>query len=122
MNPIVKFFKTEKKRKEILAMPNINLDKEIKIQGTQFDRKRHYTDADIKKWLKAHNSGMSISEISKKFEVSYATVKYNIDDIFRISHIKSLSGLHTGIDHITLSDRAIYKRNLLKKRKIKISI
>ena len=89
-------------------MPNEELDKEIKIEGTQYDRKRLYTDAEIKQWRKLYNNGngLTLSELSKKFNVPYNTIHYHVDDLFRLIFNKNRNGAHTGVDKITLDDRA----------------
>lgn len=124
MNPITAFIKREKKRKQVLAMNNEDLDKEVKIEGTQYDRKRRYTDAEIKKWRKLYNNGngMTISELSHKFDVPYNTIHYHVDDLFKLIFNKNRDGSHTGVDTITMDERATYKRQLLKRRKIRVSI
>ena len=122
MNPITTFIKREKKRKQVLAMSNEDLDKELKIQGTKYDRKCRYSEAEIKKWKKEYDKQTPISVISKKYRVPYNTVHYHVDELFRLIFNKNRNGAHTGVDKITLDNRATYKRQLLKKRKIRVSI
>lgn len=115
------FFKENKARKEVLKLDDQTLDARVKIQGTEYDRKRKYNFKLVNEMRQDYIFGMSISAISKKYNIPYTTVAYNVNEDFKQSYNAKRNGKHTGIDTITSEDRAQYKRTLVKRRKIKVS-
>lgn len=105
---------------EILTMMDRDLDKKIKIQGTQYDRKRKVSKAQLKTLEKLHKQKKSIAEIAKKTGLYYTTVRYNVDPVYRAEHIAKCSGKHTGKDKVTVSNRIAYKRKLVAAGKVSI--
>lgn len=89
------------------------LDKMVKIQGTEFDRKRKVSSAEVKKMKKLWGKGKSFGAIAKEIGYNYTTVRYNIDDAWRAQYIAKQSGKHTGKDNITTKNRVAYKRRLV---------
>lgn len=114
-------FKEMKARKQVLQMNDLTIDKNIKIQGTKFDRKRKYDEETIKQMKQLYMSGVKPSEIAKKFNSSSFMVKYICDYTFKTLHNLKRDGKHTGVNHITSTDRASYKRNLVKNKEIKVA-
>lgn len=114
-------FKEMNARKQVLQMNDLILDKNIKIQGTKFDRKRKYDEKTIKQMKQLYISGVKPSEIAKKFNSSSFMVKYICDYTFKTLHNLKRDGKHTGVNHITSTDRASYKRNLVKNKEIKVA-
>ena len=102
---------------EILTLNDNKLDKKVKIQGTQYDRKRKYSDAQIKEMLKMSKK-KSPEQIAEKLEMRLRDVLYHIDPEYRKAYIANLSGRHTGKDRITKSNRVTYKRNLVAAGKV----
>ena len=109
------------KKIELLTLTDEALDKKVKIQGTQYDRKRKVTDKTIAKMKSLSSSGKSVSEIAKKLGLNYITVKYNVDPMFKAIFNATRSGKHTGKDHITVKDRVAYKRGLVAAGKIAVA-
>ena len=113
------------KRRAILKLDDITLDQKVKIQGTQFDRKRKLTDKDINKMRKLIGKGYTLDNLSLIYNVDVRTIKYNLDPDYK-AHIQSYQaenyGKHTGIDTYNFENRVAYKRLLIKKRKIKARI
>ena len=68
---------------ELLTMTDNLLDKEVKIQGTEYDRKRKISKATITK-MKRMSKKKSFSEIAKALGISYVGVRYNIDPEFKV--------------------------------------
>lgn len=89
------------------------LDKAVKIQGTDYDRKRKVKKSDVKMMKKLYKKGYSYSAIASVFGVSYSTVKYNIDDNYRLLYNFFRDGTHTGKTHLSKSNRVSYKRELV---------
>ena len=108
------------KRIEILTLDDNSLDKKVKIQGTQYDRKRKISDAIISKAKKMWKKNKSISEIARKLDLNYMTVRYNVDQEFRNAYNEKRDGKHTGKDHITKLNRVTYKRQLVAAGKISV--
>lgn len=98
---------------DTLKMNDNELDKKVHIQGTKFDRKVKYTDADFKKARKLMKEGKSWSEIANKVGIRARDLRYHLEPGYRETYIASLSGKHTGKDHITKQDRIAYKRSLV---------
>lgn len=112
----------KKARKVVLSMwENEKIDSIIKIQSTEFDRKRKYDDTQIaiirKEFLE---NGMSVSDIAHKYNMNYTTVRYNVDDNFKASYNKKRDGKHSGVDVCDFLNRVAYKKSLIKNKKIKV--
>ena len=102
---------------ELLTLTDNKLDDTVKIQGTQYDRKRKFSDADIKK-MQTMSKKKTPEEIAKKLQMRLRDVMYHIDPEYRKNYISKLSGKHTGKDHITKTNRVAYKRNLVAAGKV----
>lgn len=107
-------------RKQVLALDDLYLDKVVKIQGTKFDRKRKVSDSTIKKIKRLYDKGMSVTEICEKYSMNWLTVKYNVDPEYKKVYNERRDGKHTGVDSISKAERIQYKRDLIKRRKIKV--
>ena len=118
---LFKSMREEKKAREtILKYDDLSLDQVVKIQGTQYDRKRKLTD-DMLKQIKAKlEKGIPVEALSEEFAVSEWVIRYNTDSAFRAHQIALRSGKHTGIDTMTFEDRVAYKRSLIAKKKIQV--
>lgn len=102
-------------KKHYLDMTNSTINANVSIQGTKFDRKRIIDPInDVAKMKKLLNDGKSYSEVANIFGVTTGCVKYNVDSAFRERVLKSCSGKHFGTDHISASERAEYKRKLIR--------
>lgn len=102
---------------ELLTMTDGVLDKKVKIQGTEYDRKRKISKATVTK-MKRMAKKKSISEIAREFGISYTGVRYNIDPEFKAWHNANRDGKHTGKDHVTKTNRVAYKRGLVAAGKV----
>lgn len=107
------------KRKQILQLDDLTLDQKVKIQGTQFDRKRKLNDKDWKKVNKLLKKGFDYKQVAEVFNVTAHCIRYGVDEDYRRHSIEIRSGKHTGIDTCTFENRVEYKRHLIQKRKIK---
>ena len=83
---------------EILTLVDGELDKVVKIQGTEHDRKRKVKDAAIKKMFKMLKDKKDIAEIARKMGLSTRDVRYHVDPEWRKAYLAKLSGKHTGRD------------------------
>lgn len=98
---------------EVLKLTDEELDKKIKIAGTDYDRKRKVTKQILKQLKTLERKGKSYSEIAQIMGLSYHAVKYNLNDEFRFVYNATRDNRHVGKDHITDKNRVIYKRNLV---------
>lgn len=105
---------------EILTMMDGALDKAVKIQGTQYDRKRKVSNATIKKITKMFDNGKDVAEIARKMGLTARTVRYHADPVWRKEYIAKLSGKHTGKNKISVSNRIAYKRKLVAAGKVSV--
>ena len=103
---------------EILTLVDGELDKVVKIQGTEHDRKRKVKDAAIKKMFKMLKDKKDIAEIARKMGLSIRDVRYHVDPEWRKAYLAKLSGKHTGRDKISIANRVAYKRQLVAAGKV----
>ena len=102
---------------ELLRMTDDKLDTMVKIQGTQYDRKRKVSDRLVEKMIKM-SKRKDYKQIASELGLTNRTVRYYTDPIYRTNYIKGLSGKHTGKDKITMNNRVAYKRVLVAEGKI----
>lgn len=62
------------------------LDKIVKLEGTDYDRRRKLKNKDIIDIRKDHNRGATISSLAKKYNVSYNTIHYHVDEDYKQFH------------------------------------
>ena len=103
-----------------IFMDDVTLDRYIRIQGTEFDRKRKMTDRQVTYAKKLLNKGYPVLHVAKIMGVTSLTIRYNTDPEFRLNHLKNVSGKHTGVDTVTRSDRVKYKKKLLADGKVTV--
>lgn len=101
-------------------MKNIkNIDKTIKIRGTDYDRSRIITKGLAEKMSCMREMGISVAELAEMFHVTKKTVYYNTDpaacERAKASRIKSYAknGQKIPGDN-NYKDRVAYKKVLLK--------
>lgn len=102
---------------KLLTLTDNQLDDVVKIQGTEYDRKRRFTDSEIAKMIKLCKK-KGYKEVAKKLGISTRDVRYHTDPFYRMNYIENLSGRHTGKDTITKTNRVSYKRQLVAAGKI----
>ena len=106
-------------KKKLLELSDIELDRAIRIQGTDFDRKRKLTQSSIRQMHRMYEEGVSLTQLSDMFGVTVMTVKYNVDDTWRNNFNKIRSGKHTGVTAMNFKDRVNYKRKLINVKSLK---
>lgn len=106
-------------RSEILKMKDSDVDKNVKIQGTRFDRKRKVSNYTLYRMKQMFEKGMKISEIANKLGLTYLLVRYNVDEEWKKEYNLKRSGKHTGNTNITREDRINYKRDIVNTRKMR---
>ena len=114
--------KEEKKaRKIVLSYEDDQIDSIVKIQGTQYDRKRKLTEKQVLEIKNQLNKGISVEALAKKYNVSEWIIRYNTDDAFRAHQLKIREKKSkTHINTMDFDDRVKYKRALIKAKKIQV--
>lgn len=125
MKSIKNYFKEKKARNVVLStFDDDEINSLIKIQSTEFDRKRKIDDFTRCLMREDYNNGASISKLSNKYGVSSHAVRYNVDDNFREEYnrkrSKKYKDNHSGRT-IFPADLAEYKRTLIKNKKIQVA-
>lgn len=111
----------------ILKLDDYSIDKIIKIKGTQFDRRIKLDKNKVKLINKLYKSGYSIAELSRLFDVCYATIKYHVDsnEKERVSMSYYYYGYGSKYSSKELKEKALergrYKRSLLQSGDIKVN-
>ena len=117
-------FKVRKEEKQaraiVLKYDDEKLDSIVKIQGTQYDRKRKLTDSQVNEIKGKLSKNIPIEALAKEYNVSEWIIKYNTNPDFREHQLKIRTGDHTGVDTMTFENRVAYKRSLIKDKKIKV--
>lgn len=100
------------------------VDQVVKIQGTNYDRKRKVTNSMRYRMKQMYDSGKSYSYIANYFGVSYSTVRYNLDEEFKKASNKARNNYvrNWKPDSSTLTERADYKRELLKNKNFRRAV
>lgn len=101
------------KKISVLKMVDNELDKAVKIQGTDFDRKRKVTSEMKKSMMRMQKKGKTYREIAERFDVDHRTVRYNLDPYYREYCKASAIGTHTGKTRMSKTNRVAYKRELV---------
>lgn len=94
------------------------IDAAVRIQGTNYDRKRKVTKSMKRRMEQMHNSGKSYNYIANYFGVAYTTVRYNLDKEYKEAWNKRRDDYARNWKPTseTLTERAAYKRDLLNNK------
>ena len=109
------------RKKEIirkLCMDDRTLDKNVKLEGTDYDRRRVLTNNDVKRIRKMYDEGHSYAELSKLYGVASDTIKYHVNENFK-NYINTIRSTYTNNSCVNkkraATERARYKRDLVSK-------
>lgn len=102
-------------KRELMNLSDTKLDHAVKIQGTNYDRKRKVTKQIQQRMMQMLKAGKTVNEIAEHFSVVPQTVRYNTDPEWKASYNASRSGKHYGTNS-NVKDRVSYKRELLENR------
>ena len=95
-------------------LTDIEVDKKVRIEYTQYDRKRKLSDRNIETIKRNLAKGKkTVEQLAKKYTVTVHTIKYNIDPEYRAHAISIRSGKNYGVRTMTFEDRVCYKRKLM---------
>lgn len=110
-------------KRTILALEDKDIDRIIKIGGTQYDRKRKLTDKQIEKCKRLYfNKNRSFEDIAKKFNVDKRTIRYHIDPTYRKSRIEQTTGSSytKRTSKESFENRVAYKRQLVARGRVTV--
>lgn len=103
---------------KILSMNDRELDKAVKLEGTNYDRRRKVTFETVKKMKLLLSKGRSLEQIAEKFEIAYATVRYNLDSTYRAEVNARRKFYKYSEPKTTMTQRVSYKRALVAEGKL----
>ena len=104
-------------KREMMKLSDNKLDKVVKIQGTNYDRKRKVTKQMQYRMMQMLNAGKSYKTIAEHFDVTPHTVKYNTNPEYKKWWNTTRDGKHYGPNLSDSKERGAYKRELLRTRK-----
>ena len=105
------------KRNILLTLEDKELDKEVKIAGTSFDRRKKLNKEQIKKMKKLYNNGSTLSELAVLFNIALTTVKYHCVDGYK-EYINAYRLFYPSYSSSDSQERSKYKRLLVKNKLI----
>ena len=95
-------------------MATYNVDKMIKIIGTDYDRRRKLTSAQIEDIKTEYSRGLSICTSAKKYKVVPNTIHYHVDEEFKKFHnSRRKYSVPSKESSKTRASRIEYKKKLL---------
>jgi len=105
-------------KSEKIKLSNSTLNANVKVEGTDYDRRRKLSNKDIYNIKRsAKSKSFNASAVAKKYGVAPSTIKYHVDEAYRESVNKGRAkyGDYTGLYEATYkTDLANYKRALLR--------
>lgn len=103
---------------------NSEIDNAVKIQGTNYDRKRKVTKQIKRRMEQMHNAGKSYGYIADYYGVSYGTVRYNLDENFKkeVNTKRNDYARNWKPTSETFIERVEYKKELLGNRNFRRAV
>lgn len=107
------------RKKELLQLSDSALDRAVKTQGTDFDRRRKITKNMAGKITRAMNKkDANMTKLAKELGVERRAIRYLLDEEYREREHKRLSKYkYSSSKSGALQERATYKRELVKSNK-----
>lgn len=101
-------------RHKMKNMTDVEIDKAVKIEGTQFDRKRKLDDTAVKEMIKMQKKEhLTYKELSVRYNMDIRTIRYAIDPDYRLRRISQSNGKHYGLTTYDSKNRVEYKKYLV---------
>lgn len=104
-------------KREIMKLSDTALDKAVRIQGTNYDRKRKVTKQIQYRMNQMLNAGKSVNEVAEHFSVTPHTVRYNTDEAYNTWYKENRTNTKHYGKLASVSERSAYKRSLLQTKK-----
>lgn len=108
------------KKLNVLALSDHDINKVVKIQGTQYDRRRKISDKELELIADLYEQGESYSGIADQVGYSPRLVRYHLDANFRRKCIDLMTGesVRSKSPVEEMHDRAAYKRDLVARGRL----
>ena len=108
-------------------LSDVEVDRVVKIAGTQYDRRRVVTEKMLKQARKYLKKGKDYDYISRKLHLDARTIRYHLDDEYRAQRKKNARTAGSKVCPLTyeesvsrLVERASYKKSLVASGKLAI--
>lgn len=110
-------------KRELLREKNYVIDSAVKIQGTNYDRKRKVTKSMKHRMEQMYAAGKSYRQIAEHFGVAPQTVKYNLDEDYKAwkNGTRNNYARNWQPDSTTQAERVAYKKELLGNRNFRLA-
>ena len=111
---IIRAFKSYRFKKKTSRWTDEEIDQNIHIQSTTWDRKKVLSDANLVRIRKMLKKGAKLQEIAREYGVDPRTIRYAVDANYRMKRIAQSNGKHYGgTERGTRSSRIAYKKQLI---------
>ena len=96
-------------------MTDANIDRIVRLENTNYDRRRKLKIEDVRRIRALHTQGYSIPKLAKMYNVTYPTIKYHLDSNFKAEAIKNRKFYaFSEVDfNAYRADRIAYKKKIL---------
>ena len=105
-------------RSEKIKLSNSTLNANVKIQGTNYDRRRKLSNEDIYNIKRsAKSKSFNAGVVAERYGVAASTIKYHVDEAYKaeVNKKRVERGFNINrVDSIYRMDLANYKRSLLR--------
>lgn len=105
-------------RSEKIKLSNSALNENVKIQGTDYDRRRKLSNKDIYNIKRsAKSKSFDANVVAERYGVAASTIKYHVDEAYKAEANKKRveNGFNSNRDDsVYRMDLANYKRSLLR--------
>lgn len=118
-----------KRKKQLMTMDDQTLNKTIKIEGTEFDRRRVLSPKKVERLKELYAAGLNFAELARVFNISNHTAKMYIDPNYRehrnnlthefLTQNKRSSPSNEYVYH-KMADLANYKRKLIARNQLAV--
>lgn len=111
---IVRVIKSYRFKKKTAKWTDDEIDRNIHIQGTVWDRKRVLGSKELNRIRKMLKRGVKIQDLAVEYAVDPRTIRYAVDADYRARRILQSNGKHYGgTERGTKSSRVTYKKHLI---------
>lgn len=95
-------------------MTDIEVDRIVKIHGTDYDRRRKLSVKDVAAIKREYKRGKSISYLANKYHVSYPAIKYHVAENYKETH----NNYRKNFKFAECDQRALLKSRVALKRRL----
>lgn len=113
-------------KQQLLAMPNIKVDRIVKIAGGDYDRRFKLNKKQRQVVKESYSNGKGMEELAIRYNVTSYTIRYIVDQAYaeseraRLAEVRKKYGPYTSNSTIDAEARGAYKKELVRIGKIKM--